>query len=211
LSDIEVGEKKGGCMELKDTTRRDKRQSFLVALALAGAVMLIAAPVVQAAIQRVKVTNTVGVKGTVTSKIKDTGGGRVNSEPVPDMGITSVPGSSGALDVRVYAGGTGVLGVGDCSTDTTTGPSNVVTVPGNRVVTAFIQTGEGEVDLTSSAVGNGLVKLNRFITSPTVQPNFALSLPNGLGTTAPLVFTGVDDGLPNCQFVVLGEKLHPGA
>ncbi|MEA2498471.1 MAG: hypothetical protein QOH26_876 [Actinomycetota bacterium] len=188
-------------MDLMETTRSEKRQSFLVAIALAAVVMLIAAPVVQAAVSAVRVTNTPAVK------IKDSGGGKVNSEPVPDMGLTAVPGSDGALDVRVYAGGTGVLGVGDCSAAANTGALNVVTVPGNRVITAFIMTGTGTVTLTSEAVGGGLLPLNRFVTDAST-PNFALSLPNGLGTTAPLIFTGTDG--TSCQYTVLGEHLHPG-
>lgn len=207
-------------MDLQQSSGREKRQTFFVAIALAAAVMLLAAPVVQAAVQKVFVTNTVpvkvkgqpiAVKGTVNSKIKDSTGGAINSEVVPDMGITGVPGSDGALDVRVYAGGTGLLGVGDCTAAAAAGtdPLNTLTVPGNRVVTAFIMTGEGEVDLTSAVAGS--IVLNRFKTDPTVMPNYALSLPNGLGTTAPLTFTGVDDGGANCQWVVLGEHLHPGA
>ena len=188
-------------MDLMDTTRREKRQSFFVAIALASVVMLIGAPVVQAAVQAVRVTNTPSVK------IKDTGGGKVNSEPVPDMGLTAVPGSAGAMDVRVYAGGTGVLGVGDCSAAAGTGAANVVEVPGNRVITAFIMTGTGTVTLTSDAVGGGVLPLNRFVTDAGT-PNYSLSLPNGLGTTAPLKFTGTDG--TTCQFTVLGEHLHPG-
>lgn len=190
-------------MDLGKSTRREKRQSFFVAIALAAVVMLVAAPVVQAAIQRVRVTNTVTTKGQ--TKIKDSTGDAVNSEVVPPMGITSVPGSDGAMDVRVYAGGTGVLGVGDCSA--TGGAPNVVEVPGNRVITAFIMTGAGAVTLTSDAVGGGVLPLNRFVTDANT-PNFALSLPNGLGTTAPLKFTGTDG--TTCQFTVLGEHLHPG-
>jgi hypothetical protein len=201
-------------MDLQNTTRREKRQTFFIAIALAAAVMILAAPVVQASIQKVQIANTpLPVKVTnpttkTTSKIKDSAGHAIHSEPVPDMGLTGVPGSAGAQDVRIYAGGTGLLGAGDCSTDTSTGPSNVVVVPGNRVITAFIMTGNGEVDLTSAATGP--VVLSRFVTDAGT-PNYALSLPNGLGTTAPLTFTGVDDGAPNCQYVVLGEHLHPGA
>jgi hypothetical protein len=203
-------------MELQDTTRREKRQTFFVAIALAAAVMLLAAPVVQAAIQKVQVTNTVpvkvkgqpiAVKGTVNSKIKDSTGDAINSEVIGPMGLTGVPGSDGAMDVRIYAGGTGVLGVGDCTAAAAAGtdPSNVVTVPGNRVVTALIITGVGEVQLTSAATG--AIVLNRFNVDAGT-PNYSLSLPNGLGTTAPLTFTGQDDGGANCQYTVLGEDLH---
>jgi hypothetical protein len=198
-------------MDLQNTTRREKRQTFFIAIALAAAVMILAAPMVQAAINRVVVTNTplpVKVKGVAqtkgVSKIRDSAGHAINSEVIPDMGVTQVPGSPGAQDVRIYAGGTGLLGIGDCSTDTTTGPSNVLDIPGNKVITAFIMTGTGEVKLTSDATGP--LVLSNFVTDANT-PEYSLSLPNGLGTTVPLHFTGTPTTA--CHFVVLGEDLNP--
>jgi hypothetical protein len=188
-------------VDLYESTRREKRQSFFVAIALAAAVMILAAPVVQAAVQSVKVANTPSVK------LKDTAGGRINSEPVGPMGITGVTGSSGAVDVRVYAGGTGVLGLGDCSTTDADGFTNVVAVPGGKVVTAFILTGTGTVTMTSEALTqNQPVPLSKFHVD-SANPNFALTLPEGLGTTAPLTFTANAGAPGDCSFVVLGQDL----
>ena len=177
-------------MNLMEVSRRDKRSTFFAAIGLAVAVFMIGAPVVEAAVQAVR------VKGAV--KVKDSNGGVINSEVIPLQGLTDVPGSAGALDVRNFAGGAGLLGIADCA-----GPlGDSIEVGGGAVVTDLLLTGtDGTVAVTSSAVGGGAVPvLNVRVTAD--APNVVADLSNGLGVTAPLTFTptGAD-----CQFVVLGH------
>lgn len=186
-------------MDLHEPTRREKRRTLLTAIGIGLAVFILAAPVVQAATQKVKLAG-----GTATAKIEDSSGGTIESKAIGPMGLFQAPGTDGAVATRVYPGGGGVLGVGDCtaSTDPAQGPlSNVVTVPGGKVVTALILTGSGDVTITSDAVGQGQVPVSVFHVDSN-NPNFATSLGSGLSTTVPLKFTGVDGG--SCNFVVLG-------
>ena len=184
-------------MDPFETTRREKRQTFITAIVLALAVSFIAAPVVEAAVQR--------VRGTVTAKVKDTNGSAVESEAIGPMGILEAEGSEGALAVRNYAGGGGFLGAGDCTPGggTATDPlSNVVTVS-NAIVTGIIITGEGTVTVTSQAVLSGQVPLARFTVDQQQHPNEFVGLGNGLTATAPLTFTGTGGG--TCNYVILGQ------
>lgn len=181
-------------MDLVETSRRDKGRAFFGAIALALVVAVIAPPVVQAAVTK--------VSGTVTAKIKDTGGGRIDSSPIPAQGLTDVPGSTGAVDVRHFAGGAGLLGVADCGDGATAPLPNSVAISGGGVVTDMIVTGtDGEMRITSTAVGGGQVPLTRFRVNAD-NPNLHVPLSVGLGVTAPLTLTtsGTD-----CNVVVLGH------
>jgi hypothetical protein len=183
-------------MQLFDTTKQDKRKTFLTALAVAAGVFLISAPVVSAA------TQTVKVKGPVN--VRDTDGSTIESEAIGPMGLFQAAGSDGALAVRDYPGGGGVLGVGDCTASTAPaqGPlPNVVTVGGGHIITALLVTGTGTVRQTSAAVGQGQVPLLN-VTVNADEPNAVLSLGSGLTTTQDLTFTGLDGTA--CNFVVLG-------
>jgi hypothetical protein len=183
-------------LDLHEVSRREKRQTFIVAMSLALVIALVGAPVVSAAVQKVK------------ASVSDTNGSPIESEAIGVQGITQVPGSSGAVAVRTYAGGNGVLGLGDCtaSTDPAQGPlPNVVTVEGGQIVTAILMTGTGVVTTTSDAVGGGQVPLLNFKTDAST-PNMAIALGNGLGTTAPLTFTGNGGA---CNFVLLGQPYDP--
>ncbi len=78
------------------------RSGVLKFVAAAGVLAVLVPSVASAGgggAQRVRVVGKAGVKGTVTSKVKDTQGGRVNSRLVRNYGIFNAPGSSGALDV----------------------------------------------------------------------------------------------------------------
>lgn len=186
-------------MDLDVASGRDKRRTFLTAIAIALAVFVLAAPVVQAAVQKVKLAG-----GTATAKIVDSTGASIESKAIGPMGLFQAPGSDGAVATRQYPGGGGVLGVGDCtaSTDPAQGPlPNVVTVPGGKVVTALILTGVGNLTITSDAVGQGQVPVSNFKVDAN-NPNMSVALGTGLSTTVPLKFTGVDG--TNCNFVVLG-------
>lgn len=181
-------------MDLAETSNRDKRNAFFGAIALALVVSVVAPPVVQAAVQR--------IRGTVTAKVKDSGGGTINSQAIPAQGLTDVPGSTGAMDVRNFAGGAGLLGVADCGDAANAPLPNSVSLSGGGVVTDMIITGtDGQVTITSTAVANGQVPLSRFRVDAGT-PNVVVDLANGLGVTAPLTLnaSGTD-----CNVVVLGH------
>lgn len=189
-------------MNLQDATRRERNQTLWAAVALAFVVFFGAAPVVEAAISRVKLAG-----GTATSKMKDSTGGTIESAPINDMGLTDAPGSDGAIAVRNFAGGSGLLGVGDCtaSTEPAQGPlPNTVDLPGGNVVTAIIITGTGTVRITSDALGP--IPLANF-TVNAQNPNQSISFPTGFSVTTPLHFTGIDGTA--CNFMILGQG--PGA
>ena len=188
-------------------TRREKRRSFLGAIAIASVVMLIGAPVVQAAVQ------TVRVKGAV--KIKDTNGVAIESEALPSLGLLGAEGSSGALAVRNFAGGGGLLGTGDCTEAAGTAsdprPNTVTVAAGaDTIITGIIITGsDANVSVSApdlTVIGPGPV--NTFSTTPE-NPNVFIGLGNGLTVSpAKLVFKctgdgGTGDGSGN--FTILGQ------
>ena len=78
-----------------------RRHSGVLKVAAAAGVFAILVPSLASAggTPRVRVQGKVAVKGTVTSKVKDTAGGRVNSRNIPAYGTFGAPGSSGAVDV----------------------------------------------------------------------------------------------------------------
>lgn len=185
-------------MDLLEVTGREKRQTFLSAIAIALAVFVIGAPVVEAAISRVKLAG-----GTATSKVKDSNGNTIESEPIADMGLTGAEATDGAIAVRNFAGGGGLLGAGDCtaSTEPAQGPlSNTVTLSGGHVVTGIIITGTGTVRITTDALGP--IPLANFVVNAQ-NPNEFVGLGNGLTVTTPLHFTGIDGTA--CNFVILGQ------
>jgi hypothetical protein len=86
--------------------RRDKRRTFLSAIGIVAAVMVLAPPVVQAATQKVNVVNSIALsvkelKGTNTPPDADHG-----SLPGEEMGKT--------VNTRTLAAGEGLWGVGVC-------------------------------------------------------------------------------------------------
>jgi len=178
------------------TPRRSVKKTALTILAILSAVVVLSAPIVQAQGSRVRVTNTV--------KTADSDGSTIESEPIGEMGLLRAPGSDGALAVRNYPGGGGLLGAGDCtsSTEPQAGPlPNVVNVPGNSIITGVLVTGTGVVRITAAAVGNGQVPLAN-VTVNSNHPNEVLALGTGLSATQPVTFTGVDGTA--CNFLVFG-------
>lgn len=188
--------------------RREKRKTFLASIAAASVVMLIGAPIVQAA------TSTVRVKGPV--KIKDSTGLNIESEVVEPLGLLDAEGSGGAVAVRNFAGGGGLLGTGDCTAaaGTATDPRpNTVTVNAGEdtIITGIIITGpDANVSVSApdlaAAIGPGPV--NTFSTTAE-NPHIFIGLGTGLTVSpAKLVFkcTGDDgsaDGSGN--FTILGQ------
>ena len=189
-------------------TGRDKRRSFLGAIAVASVVMLIGAPVVQAAVQNVR------VKGAV--KVKDSNGVPIESEAVAALGLLQAEGSAGALAVRNFAGGGGFLGTGDCTaaagTATDPRPNTVTVAAGaDTIITGIIVTGEdANVSVSAPDLANviGPGAVNTFSTTRE-NPNLFIGLGNGLTVSpAKLVFTctgdgGTGDGSGN--FTILGQ------
>jgi hypothetical protein len=194
-------------VELYESSRRETRRTWALALVFVAAIFVAGAPVVQAAAQAVRVTNTPSVK------IKDTSNGRINSQPVPDMGALDAPGSTGAVDVRTFAGGTGFLGTGDCDlNDVPPDRPNELTVPAGEktIITGIIVTGDdANVAVTAPElvpiIGPGPVANIR---STTTAPNAFIGLGNGLTVTpSRLVFecTAVGGGAGSGDFVLLGQ------
>jgi hypothetical protein len=189
-------------LDLVEVSKREKRQTFFAAIGIALIVFVMGAPVVEAQINRVKLAG-----GTATAKVKDSNGDNIESQAIADMGLTDAEGSTGALAVRNFAGGGGLLGAGDCtaSTEPAQGPlPNTVTLGGGRIVTGIIITGTGTVRITTDALGP--IPLAN-LTVNAENPNEFIGLGNGLTTTTPLHFTGIDGTA--CNFVILGQG--PGA
>ncbi|MDQ5816460.1 MAG: hypothetical protein M3516_09240 [Actinomycetota bacterium] len=189
-------------MDLFETSRREKRQSFVVAIALAVAVSLLAAPAVQAAIQRVKLAG-----GTATAKIKDTGGGTIDAKRVPPMGLFDAPGSSGAIAVRNFAGGGGFIGALDCGTSPAEPQAEFFVAQPGSIITGIILGGtDAKATIFSDAIAGGALPLMRLRANAN-HPNEFVGLGNGLTLTDALTVrcageTGPDgDG----QVILLGQ------
>ena len=172
-----------------DAAKKDKRKALLGAVALALVVAVLAPPAVEAATQR--------VKGTVTSKLRDTAGGVVNSQRIEAQGLFGAPGSSGALDVRTFAGGNGFLGAGDCN-----GPGLPPTATVSEgIITGLLITGTATVAVSTDALPAAANPVLTFETNAS-HPNESISLGNGLRVTAPLDFN-CTSGTGN--YVIIGQ------
>lgn len=178
-------------------TRKSVRNTAWTVVAVLGAVIVLSAPIVQAATQKVNVVKPV--------KVTDSDGTTIESEAIGAMGLFQAPGSDGALATRNYPGGGGVLGAGDCtqSTDPQAGPlPNTVTVPGGgAIITGVLVTGTGTVRITAAAIGGGQVPLANLVVNQQ-NPNEVLALGTGLTTTQPVTFTGIDGTA--CNFIIFG-------
>jgi hypothetical protein len=168
-------------------TRREKGTSFLAAIVAGLLVMLVFAPLAEAAAKKVKIV--------------DSNGDAIESEVIPDMGLLQAEGSSGAIATRTFAGGGGFLGAGDCTETTADGRPNFIETS-NSIVTGILMTGtDATITVTSQAVGGGQLPLIKFRLTAD-NPNEFVGLGNGLTATAPLRFTcaGTD-----ADFVLLGQ------
>jgi hypothetical protein len=204
---------------LQESAQREKRQMFVTAIGIALAVMVLAPPIVQAAVQRVKVTNepTVGVKN----------GQAIQTRPLGNLG--AIPNQAGqfptkALSVANVAGGGGFWGVGICGAATDnneandTGDDNRVIVPaagpGNppNIVTGVI-VGEqnpaappANVTVKAPDLPSGNNPITGFGNSAE-QPTMTASFGTGL-TVSPsrLIFEcQPESGPTGASFVVLGQ------
>src|SRR5687768_15991726 len=113
-----------------ETSAREKRSTFVKVVVGCLIAFIIAPPLAQAAVTT--------IKGSV--KIKDTGGGKISASSIGAMGLFEAEGSTGAVDVRNFAGGGGVLGAADCTETTADGRANFVSVT-DSIVTGLIMTG----------------------------------------------------------------------
>ena len=180
-------------MDLFETSRREKRQSFIVAIALAAVVSMLAAPVVQAAVQ--------------TVKIKDTGGGTIDAKKIPAMGLFDAKGSGGAIAVRNFAGGGGFLGAIDCGTDPSEPQSEEFVGQAGSIVTGIILGGtDAKATIFSDAVGGGALPLLR-LRADANDPNEFVGLGNGLTLTDNLTIRCTGESDPNGagQVIILGQ------
>ena len=187
-------------MEFLEGQKRQRRQAWVTALAVILAVYSFGFPVVEAAISKVKLAG-----GTANARIKSSTGKPIESKPVNRMGVLNAKGSTGAMSVRTYSGGGGLLGAGDCtvSEEPAQGPlANVVSIGGGSIITALVITGTGTVRVTSSGVGNGQVPLANF-TVNAENPNEVVEFGNGFSASSTINFTGIDGTA--CNFLILGQ------
>jgi hypothetical protein len=230
-------------VDLHDGFKRERRQTLVLALVLAVSVSVFAAPAAYSAVRSVKarlfnskgqaIKTTSGAvntkqQGDVGSRTKDSGGGAVEASPVSFTNAAIEPtgaSSTGAIDVKTYAGGGSFLGAGDCTTAVGgadiggggQGLPNAVIVPGGTIITALLVNGtDGQVKVTSANPGLvGLPALQRYRVTAEM-PNVTAAFGNGLAINDALTFTGVkstdngpggDDVDGECNFVVLGQDL----
>lgn len=173
-------------------TARQKRATFVKVVAACLLAFIIAPPIAEAAAQR--------IKGTVTAKMKDSGGGTVSASPIGSMGLFEAAGSSGAVDVRNFAGGGGVLGAADCAAATPL--ENAVSVT-NAVVTGVIITGTNATfTATAQAFGNHALPLLNWEVSQG-DSNVFVGLGNGLSITTELKITCTAG--TNGNLIVVGQ------
>lgn len=180
-------------MDLFETSRREKRQSFVVALALAAVVSVLAAPAVEAALQ--------------TVKIKDSDGGAIDAKRVPPMGLFDAQGSAGAVAVRNFAGGGGFLGAIDCGTDMNEPqPEEFIGQSGSIVTGIIIGGTDAKATIFSQAIANGALPLMR-LRANAAHPNEFVGLGNGLTLTDNLIIRCAGEGGPNGdgQVIILGQ------
>jgi hypothetical protein len=178
--------------------RRESRQTWFIAVIAIATLFIAGTPVVEAAVNATK------IKGKV--KVADSTGGTIDAKNVPDMGLLDAPGSNGALAVRNFAGGGGLLGTGDCTEAADPRP-NSVTVPANAntVITAIIVTGTAANVAVSAPDLDPLIGPGPVVTFQANEsnPNVFVGLGNGLTVTpSELVFT-CTGGSGN--FVILGQ------
>jgi hypothetical protein len=171
--------------------RRDKRSTWALAVVLIGVLFVAGIPVVEAASQKVRVT--------------DSKGGNVDSAEVPPLGLLDAPGSTGALATRAFAGGGGLLGTAACDPANPRGNTATVAASETTIVTALILTGNNAALSVSAPDLDPLIGPGPVVTFQTNanNPNEVVALGNGL-TVFPseLVFTCTGgDG----NFVILGQ------
>lgn len=193
-------------MDLVTASARDKRQGWMAAIALSLVATFVAQPAIAAAVQAVKVQGKV--------KVADTDGDSIESETIDSLGLLGAEGApEGAIKTQMFAGGTGLLGTGDCDTNAPpTDRPNTVTVPAaeDTIITGIIITGtDAKVTVTAPDLDPiiGPFPVANFRADANT-PNVFVGLGTGL-TVSPseLVFTctGLAGGGGEGDFVILGQ------
>ena len=186
-------------MDLLESVRRDRRQTWIAVIALGLIVTLVAQPAIAAAVQAVR------VKGAV--KVKDSTGDNLESEAIASLGLLGAEGApDGALKVQNFAGGGGLLGAGECDGTNPARPATVTVPAGaDTIVTAIIVTGAGTSVSVSAPDLDPLIGAGPVATFETTagSPQVFVGLGNGL-TVSPseLVFACAGG---TGEFVILGQ------
>lgn len=182
-------------MHLEEVARREKRQTFMAAIGIALAVMVLAPPIVQAAAQKVNIVKsiTLPVKGTVGVK----NGGAIQTRDPGAFG--AIPNNAGqfptkALSTSTIAGGGGLFGVGVCGA--TTDPDEANDTPDDNRVIVPATTGNSPNIVTGILIGAPSA-------SPATVTVKAPTLPSGnnpiialrTSTEKPTEFIGLGNGL----------------
>lgn len=227
-------------------TRAEKTRMFVGAIVLVLVASVVSGPIASAATtvvakikgsggQTIKAsggavhTRVVNPTKAVNAKLRDSGNGAVEASPVRFTKAAIEPtgaSSTGAIDVKTYAGGGSFLGAGDCTTQTGgedvvahggQGLENFVTVPGGTIITALLVNGtDGQVKVTSANPGLVTIPALQRYRVTAEMPNVTAAFGNGLAINDALTFTGVsstdngvggDDVNGECNFVVLGQDL----
>ena len=228
-------------MDPYEGLKREKRRAYGMAIVFAVLVSMVAAPAYSAAIQSVKarlynaqgnaIKTTSGAvntkqQGDVGAKVKDTGGGAVESSPVTFDNAPFPPAgaeSTGAIDVKTYAGGGSFLGAGDCTAATGAGDigaggqglPQTVDVPAGTIITALLINGtDGQVKVRSDLPALASLPAIQRYRVTNAQPNLAVAFGTGLAITDDLHFkginsadTGITETAGDCNFVVIGQDL----
>lgn len=192
---------------MESEVRGKKSRSFVTAIAICLAVMVLAPPIVQAAAQKVNITKsiTLPVKGSVSVK---------------NNGATAAPQDWGALPgesapkrqmVDMIAGGDGFWGVGYCGHPTAA--NRKVIVPAaeegdpDNVVAGILIAGDGGATVTVKApeLPTGTTPVATFNTTAT-NPVQSIALPSGLRVSpSDLEFECTAGDLPTDTFIVIGH------
>jgi hypothetical protein len=179
-------------VDMFEASAREKRSTFVKVVVGCLIAFIIAPPLAQAAVQAVR------VRGAV--KVKDTGGGVISASSIGNMGLFEAAGSTGAVDVRNFAGGGGVLGAADCAAATPIESSVSVT---NAIVTGLILTGtDATFTATAQAFGNHALPLLNWTLTADNSGEF-VGLGNGLTITTELKITCTAG--TNGNLIVVGQ------
>ena len=206
-------------MDLVENERRTKRQTFIAVIGIALAAMVMAPPIVEAAVQAVRIKKSVPLPLKKNTAVK-----------VRNNGAIAGPQQSGALPtetlgkrqmVDVFSGGEGFWGAGFCGVnDTSPDPGeqegDKVTVPAaapgqpNNVVAGIIATSgptgvPAAVTVKAPQLPTGDNPVVTIRTSPE-QPTVSITLPSGLRVSpSALVFECQAGGPTGASFAVIGH------
>ena len=199
-------------MDSVPNARRDKRRTFLSAIGIVAAVMVLAPPMVQAATQKVNIvkSKTLTVKGSVdVNQLKGT-----NTPPDADHG--SLPGEEMSKTVNTHslAAGEGLWGVGVCEHVTASEqevevPAAPVGEPDNVISNVLVGSPDAATITVAAPDLPGAAGPVLFYRTTAEQPSQAIDLSGGLRVSPSKVVVKCETGgtFPSdlATFVVLGH------